>query len=226
MAKLAELLAELRALPSRTIANVAAGHVVLLAGTLWSDLHYVALQVLLAVELLVFNLATTMFYPQRGLRKHAWDLLKMTGGLAFVLFFLIVTYGVVAEGDSGNALMAGISGLGQITGVAATWTFFYIAVRLGLALWQAHAAPDPRRVWTQNVLSENAATFIAMFFMVFVAIFIGAPLMIGMTLIGLDVSAGALLAALMVAVRFCLALVVATMPAQEMQAIAAEPYLD
>ena len=103
---------------------------------------------------------------------------------------------------------------------------FYIAARLGLALWQAHAAPDPRRVWAQNVLSENAATFIAMFFMVFVAIFIGAPLMIGMTLIGLDVSAGALLAALMVAVRFCLALVVATMPAKEMQAIAADPYLD
>ncbi len=84
-------------------------------------------QVLLAVELLVFNLATAVFYPQRGLGRHIADLLKMVAGLAFVLFFLVITYGIVAEGDNGNALMAGLTALRSIGDTAVVWTALYIA---------------------------------------------------------------------------------------------------
>ncbi len=226
MAKIAQLLAEIRALPPRTVAAVAAGHVVLLAGILWGGLHYVLLQVLLAAELVVLNVATMTFYRERGLRKHVWDTLKMIGGLAFVLIFVVVTYGVAAEGDSGNALAAGIRGLAGFRGAAAWWALFYVAIHIAIALWLALAAPDPRRAWAQSMLMEGGTTFVAMFLMVFVAIFVGAPLVAGLRIIGLAVDAGTVLATLMVALRFVLALVVATMPPHERDAIAADPYVD
>ncbi len=224
--KLTQLWAELRRLPRRTVAAVAASHMLLLLCIGWGGLHYVMVLVLLAVELLVFNLATAMFYPQRGLGRHIADLLKMVAGLAFVLFFLVITYGIVAEGDNGNALMAGLTALRGIGDTAVAWTAFYIVVRMLVSLWQARTAPEPRIAWAHNVLTENGVTFIAMFLMVFATFFVGVPLMIALKLIGFDASASVLLAGLMVTLRFALTLVVATMPAEEMAAIAADPYVD
>ncbi len=224
--KLAQLRAELRQLPRGTVAAIAAAHVLLLVCIAWGAMHYVMVLVLLAVELLVFNLATAMFYPQRGLGRHIADLLKMVAGLAFVLFFLVITYGIVAEGDNGQALMAGLTALRGIGDTAVAWTAFYIVVRMLVSLWQARTAPEPRIAWAQNVLAENAVTFIAMFLMVFATFFVGVPIMIALKLVGFDANASVLLAGLMVTLRFALTLVVATMPAEEMAGIAADPYLD
>ncbi|MEO6365809.1 MAG: hypothetical protein ABIO38_07175 [Luteimonas sp.] len=224
--KMTELRAQLRLLPRRTVVAVAAAHLLLLACIAWGGLHYVMVQLLLAVELLVFNLATALFYPKRGLGRHITDLLKMVAGLAFVLFFLVVTYGIVAEGDNGYALMAGLTALRGIGESAVAWTAFYIVVRMLVSLWQARTAPEPRIAWAQSVLAENAVTFIAMFLMVFATFFVGVPIMIALKFVGFDPSASVLLAGLMVALRFALTLVVATLPPHEMAAIAADPYLD
>lgn len=75
------------------------------------------------------------------------------------------------------------------------------------------------------MLMEGGTTFVAMFLMVFVAIFVGAPIAAGLKVIGIDADVGAVLACLMVTLRFVLALVVATMPAHERDAIAANPYV-
>ncbi len=220
------LLDEVRKLPPRKVASVAATHAVLLAGILWGGLPYVALQVLLAVELVVLNLATMTFYRERGLRKHVLDTLKMIGGLGFVLFFIVVTYGVAAEGDSGYALAAGVQGLTRLRGAAGGWALLYVVIHVAVSLMQAFATPDPRRAWAQSMLMEGGTTFVALFLMVFVAMFVGAPIVAGLAIIGVDADASVVLGSLMIALRFALALVVATMPASEMDAIAADPYID
>jgi len=85
--------AELRALPTRTMAGIAVGHAVLLAGVLWGGVPYVLMQALLAFELAAVNAANILIYPERGWLKHFLDTLKLSGALLFVLFFLVVTYG-------------------------------------------------------------------------------------------------------------------------------------
>jgi len=219
------LIEELRALPPRTILGIAAGHAVLLAGVLWGGVPYVLMQGLLAAELVIVNLATIALYPQRGWRKHLWDTAKLVGILLFLLFFLVVTFGIASEGESGNALAVGVAGLRDLTGGTALWMLAYIVVHLGVALWQAFQSTDPRRIWAQQTLAGSATTFIAMFLMVFVAAFLGIPMSTGLRSMGVELDASALLGALMVLLRFGLALVVATMPAKELDAIAANPYL-
>ncbi|HET9485163.1 MAG TPA: hypothetical protein VFO79_14475 [Xanthomonadales bacterium] len=218
------LLDELRRLPPRTILATAAMHVPLLAALWTGALGYLTLQVLLAAELVVLNLATIPFYRERGAGRHLRDTLMLAGGLLFVLCFLLVTYGVALEGDSGNALMAALGALARPGAAAYGWGLLYVVVHVVIALQHARAAPDPRRAWAQGMLAEGGVTFIAMFFMVFAAIFAGRPIVAGLELAGVAADVDAVLGTLMVVLRFGLSLVAATITPREMDAIAANPY--
>jgi len=67
-------------------------------------------------------------------------------------------------------------------------------------------------------------TFIAMFFMVFAGLFVAAPTVAGLKVIGVAVDIDTLMGAVMVALRFVLSLVAATIPPGELDEIAANPY--
>jgi hypothetical protein len=223
-----KLLALLRSLPPRTVAVVVASHLMLLAGILWGGMPYLALQSLLAVELLAINLASIALYPERGLRKHAVDTLKTTGALLFILFFVIVTYGVAkVEGGGGedSALPAALASLSNVDAETVGWALAYVAVHIGIALWQALASSEPRLTWARSMLSEGATTLVAMLFMIFVAAFAGVPLLALLARLGLPVGVDQLLACLMVVVRCAIALVMATISESEMRSMAANPYL-
>lgn len=216
---------EIRRLSPRQIGAVALGHLALLGATLWGGLPYVVLQLLLAVELLLLSIASIPLYPERGWLKHALDTLKLAAGLTFVLFFVLVTYGVAVEGDSGDAGLAAWQAL--LRGTARSellWALFYVVVHIVVALALALSSERPRVTWAKNQLAEGAATFVALFLMVFVAAFIGAPLVAGLATLGIAVDVDVLLATLMVVLRFLLALVVATFSDSEMEAMAANPY--
>jgi hypothetical protein len=101
MSKLTKVLGEIRALPMRTLATVVASNAVLLAITIAAGLPYVVVLAMLALELVVLQVATIAFFRERGVGQHLVDLAKMIGGLVFILFFGIVTFGIAAEGDSG-----------------------------------------------------------------------------------------------------------------------------
>ncbi|MFZ2237810.1 MAG: hypothetical protein WBP11_03120 [Dokdonella sp.] len=80
--------------------QLAISHLMLLAGCLWGGVPYIVLQALLAVELILISLASIVLYPERGFAKHFWDMLKLCGMLAFVMVFVVISYGVVAEPDN------------------------------------------------------------------------------------------------------------------------------
>lgn len=217
-------LAELRALPARTIAGLVVGHAVLLAGVLWGGVPYVLMQALLALELLAVNVANVFVYRERGWRKHVLDILKLTAALVFVLFFLIVTHGVAKQAGSGNAMATGLQELESLSVGIAGWMLAYIVVHAGVSLWQALRSPNPRRAWAQQSLSGGAVTFIAMFFMVFAGLFLAAPLASGLRTIGFPANVDTLMGGFMIATRFVLSLVAATISPSELDAIAANPY--
>jgi hypothetical protein len=223
-----KLLALLRSLPPRTIAVVVVSHVMLLAGILWGGLPYLALQLLLAGELLAISLASISLYPARGLRKHAVDLLKTIASLLFILFFVIVTYGVAkAEGGGEDfPLPAVLASLAEVDAATLGWAFAYVVVHIGISLWQAFASSEPRLAWARSTLSEGATTLVAMLLMVFVAAFAGVPLLTLLARLGLALDVDQLLACLMVAVRCVMALVMATITEREMTSMAANPYLN
>src|SRR5688572_26474648 len=222
-----KLLALVRSLPPRTVAMVVVSHLMLLAGILWGGMPYLPLQLLLAVELLAINLASIPLYAARGARKHAADVLKMIAGLLFILFFVIVTYGVAkAEGrGEDDPLPAALASLREIDAATLGWALTYIVVHVGISLWQAFASSEPRLTWARSTLSEGATTLVAMLLMIFVAAFVAVPLSMLLARLGLAVDVDLLLACLMVAVRCVIALVTATISEREMTAMAANPYL-
>jgi hypothetical protein len=223
-----KLLALLRSLPPRTVAVVVVSHLMLLAGILWGGMPYVALQLLLAVELLAINLASIPLYPARGLRKHVFDVLKTIAGLLFILFFVIMTFGIAkAEGGGEDLpLPAALASLREVDAATFGWAFAYVVVHIGISLWQAFSASEPRLAWARSTLSEGGTTLVAMLLMVFVAVFVGVPLSMLLARLGLEVDVDQLLACLMVAVRCVMALVTATISERELRTMAANPYLN
>lgn len=195
--ELRALLQEMVQLPARTIAGVAAAHAVLLAGALWSGLPYVLLQALLAVELVLLNIASVPLYPERGWGKPLGDVLKVSAGMLFLMIFHFITWAVAASGDEGYLLEdAWHDGL-AFDSTAALWATGYIVVHLAFALQQALRSADPRGSWTKHVLADGTVSFLAMFLMVFVAMVVGVPLVKGLAMVGVDVDANLVLATLM-----------------------------
>ena len=221
-----KLLESLRAVSPRAALSVGIAHAFMLIGCLWGGLPYVFLQALLVAELILVSLATIPLYPERSLWKHILDIVKLSAGLVFVLFFVVVTYGIVSEGDSGNALAAGLGQFQQVDLSDVLWAAGYLVVHVGISVAQALGSADPRGTWAKNNLAEGGATFVSMFLIVFVAFFVAVPIVTGGEMVGVAVDADALLAGLMVVVRFFMVLVVTTISAAEMDAMASNPYVD
>ncbi|MEZ5520627.1 MAG: hypothetical protein R3F08_04005 [Dokdonella sp.] len=218
------LIKSLREVSPNTALRVGISHAFLLVAALVGSLPFVFVQALLAVELILVSLATIPFYPERGLQKHLLDMLKLGAASAFVLFFSVVSYGVAAEGDSGNALEFGMSAFARLDWTDIAWALAYLVLHVAISLRTAMTSADPRATWAQNKLAEGGATFLALFFMVFVALFVGRPIVVGLAVLGSHVDVDALLSGLMVLVRYVLMLIVSLIPESEMKSIARNPY--
>lgn len=217
----------LRGVPPALGLQVVLAHALLLSGAVFGGVPYVVMQCLLGAELLLINVATVPMYPQRALLRHAADILKSAALLVFVLFFLLVAYGVVAA-EVGRATPPLELTLGSLRGVDASdagWALAYLLARVGFTAWQARRSRDPRGTWARQSLAFGGSTLIAMFFMVFVSFFIGIPLVKALALLGVHADPDAVLGSLMVGVRCFTALVSTTISEREMDAIARDPYV-
>jgi len=217
----------LRQVPPQAAMQIAFAHALLLAGAIWGDVPYVVLQTLLAGELLLINIATIPLYPQRSVGRHLWDVAKMAAILAFILFFVVISYGVVSsatrEGEPLRLALHAFKGLGVAD---FGWMLAYLLARLTASMWQARQSKDPRGTWARQNLLFGGSTFVAMLLMVFGAFFIGNPIVAGLARVGIVVDADVVLSSLMVLARCATALVAATMSASEIDAIASNPYPD
>jgi len=219
-----KLIDTLRQISPRAALQLACSHALLIAGCLYGELPYVAMQTLLAAELWLLSLATIPLYPERGVLRHVFDMLKLSGALVFVLFFLVATYGVAGNIKGEGPLLLAAHQLQELDRGNVGWALAYIVISLAVAMVQALRSGDARLTWAKTVLHTGGATFLAMFFMVFVAVFIGRHLILGLSMVGIDASVDVVLSILMVLLRYAMALIASTMTESEVAEIARQPY--
>lgn len=224
--KKTKILSEILALPRETLSRVALSHVVLLGVTLLGGLPYLIMQAVLAVELLLLSLATIPLYPERGVGKHVFAIVKLIFTLIFVYFFVMVTYGVASGGGEGDALSIASQSLADAGIKDLLLSLLYVALSLTISLRQAMRDSNPRKAWAIARLIHGAVTTLAMIFMTFVSVFLGAPIGIALNNFGFPVDVNVILITLMVITRLFFALVAATIPENEMSTLAASPYMD
>ena len=219
------LLKEILELPRRKLAGVALSHIVLLAVTLFGGLSYLIMQSVLMGEVVLLGLATIPLYPKRGLRSHVFDMLKMTFMLAFIFLFVLLTYGATT-GESDRALGIAWQSLEAAGTDDLLLSLFYVAVSLGISLWQVMRQPDPRQAWASSRLLDGTVTTLAMFFITFITIFLVKPIVLALSNWGIPMNVDSVLITCMVMTRFFFALVGATLSETSMNLIAASPYAD
>jgi hypothetical protein len=201
-------------------------HAGMLAFAWYGGLGYLGTVLVLAAEPLLITLLTALLYPQRGLARHAWDLAKLSFVSAVLLFFIYATYGVALAGGSADAEIPPV----RLDPTMLGWAMALLVFHLGVILGYAWTTPRPRVVWSRLALNQGAVTFLALFFMVFVAAFIGpfavqAVLPMKPELTAGDVASDVLVV-LLVVLRLGIALLLTRMPEHELERTADNPYID
>ena len=225
-AKLKKLRAEIRAIPRRQMVQLTISHLALLAACLWGGFPYIVLQTLLAAELILISLASIGLYPERGFAKHFWDMVKLCSMLAFVMVFVVISYGVVEEPDNPQPLSAAVHVYRDMDAATAVWALAYAGIQISIALWRVRHSSEPRLTWARENLGMGAVNFLAMIVMIVVAPVLAQPVLRGFASIGIVIDLDILLASLMVVVRFLFALVLATFSESEFKDIASNPYAE
>lgn len=209
------LIEKLRRLPPATAIAIAASHLVLLMAVLLGGLHYVVVQALTAVDMVLVSAAGIPLYRDSAPWKHARDTVTLALMMAFVLLFVFLSFGAAAGATEGKSLELAIDALASIDQRTWLWCIGYGVVHAAILLGLALSSPDPRLAWTRNALAESSTTFLAMFAMIFATIFLARPLVEWLRSAGADIDVSALLAMLMVFLRFLVALVVAAVISAE-----------
>jgi len=221
-----KLIEELRRIPPPVALQILLAHGVLLVASLRGGLPYIVLQGLLAFELVLLNLATVPFYPERGIARHLFDLVKLSALLAFLLLFVCISYAIVSSGEHADPITTTLARWRGLHPASIAWAAGYIVVSLALSLLQALRSPEPRLAWMNNTLAAGGSTFVAMLFMVFVGFFGARPIAAALEYVGAPTDPDALLISLMVGLRFFTALVAATISKGEVAEMARNPYVD
>ena len=198
-------------------------HVLLAAFALWAGIGYLGLMLVFAAEMFLGNLVSVAVYPERGLRRHAWDLVKFVLAMGFLFVFVLATYAIARGGMQSPAdLMEAVRLERDAAGASAA----FAAAHTGVLYFIARRAPDPKFAWARSVLVQNAATFVTMLLMIFVAAFAGAALSGVAEWWNSTAPIDAALIVLTAGMRLFFALLVSRMPEREMRDIAHQPYID
>lgn len=215
---------QIRNIPRRQVFQITLSHAVLLAGCLWGGLPYVVLQALVAAEVILVSLASTFLYPERGFAKHLRDLAKLCAGLLVLMFFVVATAAVVTHANDSNPLLLELQEFRDIKLGAVISIVVYVVVHLVISLVQARRSSNPRMTWLRDNVGVGATGILAMVFMVFIAFLVAKPILTGFASSGVIIDANVLLASLMVVVRFCGALIIATFSESTLNNLAENPY--
>lgn len=211
-----------------TLWRESVSHVILLAVGWSSGLGYLGMVMLLGAELLLMTLLSIAVYPERGVRRHLVSLLWFIGTLAFLGLFVVVTYGAAMDSVSGFDAGESPFSVVRIDPDLLPWLLGYTAAHLGVMLLYARTRPNPRMVWSEEVLLQGSATLATVFVMILVALFVATPLLIAIQWFTPvpEWVAENLLIGLLAAARFGMALVMNKLPQSARAEIAANPYVE
>lgn len=210
----------------RLVIQESVAHAVLLALTWAGGLGYLGLLLIIAIEVPLITMLTMGLYPQRGLRRQFWDLVKVSLLMGFLMIFVLATSGVAAvpelRQDQNLGLLASI-GLDPIALLSA----LAIAVlHLGALRWQARAHRDPGRQWARLALLQGAINLFTVFGLIFAGMLVAFVVVPLLMLLDPPWRQDAPLVLVAVAVRYAIALVFSRMTEAELDEIARNPYVD
>jgi hypothetical protein len=200
-------------------------HALLLALTWGGGLGYFGLLLVIAIEIPLITLLTMGLYPQRGLRRQLWDLVKVCFLLGFLMIFVVITSGLAAIPEIRQDQAVGLATIG-LDGTAALWAMGIATLHLGSLRWQSQQHPDPRRQWARLALVQGAINLFTIFALIFVgmlAAFVIVPLLI---LLDPPWRQDAPLVLVAVGLRYAIALLFSRMTEAELDEIARNPYVD
>ena len=202
-----------------------ASHVLLVAAAIYFGIGYLGLMLVFMAEIVLGNLVSTGMYPERGVRRHLWDMVKIVAVMGFLLVFVVATY-LVATDQGQDAAGGNPFERLRFDLDAVKLAVAFAAVHLSVLYLMARSQPDPRLAWTKSVSMQSAATFLALFFMIFVAAFAG-PMVAGVAeIMSWPNPTDAALIVCVAALRLSLALLLTRMPEREVRQIASTPYVD
>lgn len=199
-------------------------HLLLAWFAIATGIGYLGLMLVFAVELLLGNLVSAGMYPERGLRRHAGDLVKFVLAMGLLLVFVVLTYAMGTQ--HGNAAADFPAVLPDDANGTLRWSIAFAVVSIMARYFIARRAPDPKFAWARAVLVQNAATFVTLLLMIFVAAFAGATLQEAADLFDIQAPLDAALIVVTAGMRLFFALLVSRMPEREMRDIAHRPYAD
>jgi hypothetical protein len=180
----------------------------------WLSLPTLLLTVL--AELLMTVALSWYFYPQRGLRRHLADVVKMFGLLCFLAIFILASY--AGAGGFANGLWPDtMSLLGVVV---------LVGVRGGLILLEARASPDPRLHWARSALMRGGALIVGSFLAVFTCLLPGVFLAHALASVWPSRAADLAIASVYLITLGVFACIISTMSEQEIADISGNPYID
>ncbi len=203
-----------------------AGHLVLLFAVWFGGLGYFGLALLMSAELLLICSLSILIFPERGVRRHLWDMLKLGGVTLFLLLFVFVTGGEVLRVGGEEAFGSAIGSVVELPPGALAWAVLASAVHIAVLAIQARRSPQPRIAWVQLAIMNGGIT------VVWLLLLIPLPLLLGSLLVELSVTIAShaprdtLLVLAALALRLAPALLVTRMPAKDIESIAGNPYVD
>lgn len=197
-------------------------HAVLLAIAWFGGLGYLGTILVLVSEPLIVIALSIFLYPQRGLRRHLWDMVKSSALMAFLLVFVVATYAAAHGARDG----VGFDQLVRLEWSMLAWALGYSALHLTGMLVYARTQPNPRKVWAGLALTQGAVTFVALFCTIFVVALIGSWLAPMVHIYWPAVQVGDVLVLLAVLVRLGFAVLMSHIPEDELDQIADNPYVD
>jgi hypothetical protein len=180
----------------------------------WLSLPTLLLAVL--VEVLLTVALSWYFYPQRGLRRHLADVAKMLFLLCCLAIFILASY-AGAGGFADGRWLDAQSLLGVI---------LLVALRGGLLLLQARAAPDPRLHWTRSALMRGSTLVVGSFLAAFTCFLPGVLLAHALSPVWPSRAPDLAIASVYLITNGVIACILSTMSEREITEISGNPYID
>lgn len=201
-------------------------HGLLLWLALQPFMGFFVLLLLIAAEVVLISTLTALLYPERGLRRHAIDMVKVL--LSHAVILSLVTALFLATNGTGNTL-SNFSELrelltAQVQQAHLGWLLGYAAIHLLLILLFALGSRDRRLYWAREAIAEGAASLLALLTML---VLLGAFLILSDGGLAGDHTADGLpwASITLVALRYAFALLVQHMPDSEWAQTVRAPYV-
>lgn len=206
------------------------------AALLWlivdARVHYLVLQPVIVLEILIITLLSAPMYPELALKRRLGEMPVMLLFFGVVLFFNGLGYVIAAAASGSDHVFATVRA--ALRGESLAFTAGCSFVLLGIHYLAALRARNPRLAWAVRMLADGAVAQVSLMLMVFVPL--GVFVVAGIAGVILSMMTGAnaqirfdvdiALGSAWVLMRYVFTVRMLRIPDDEVERIARQPYAD